>query len=69
MEIDAKAPEGNAWCIMGVVKRLLEDTDRHDEIDTVMERMKSGNYDNLCKVAKEVTFGSITVVNRGENHE
>lgn len=69
MEIDAKTPEGNSLVIMGIVSQLLEDSGRSDEIKDVMERMKSGNYGNLCKVAEEVTFGSITVVNRGEDHE
>ena len=64
MEIDAKAPEGNVFNIMAVVSRLLEDTGRGDQVESVMKRMRSGNYDNACKVAEEVTFGSITVVNR-----
>ena len=69
MEIDAKAPEGNAVFIMGAVRRLLADAGRADEIPGVTLRMKSGNYENLCKVAEEVTYGSITVVNRGEDHD
>ncbi len=64
MEIDAKSPDGNAFTIMGYVTRLLKDASRGDEVETVMDRMKSGNYDNLCKVAEEVTYGSIKVVNR-----
>ena len=69
MEIDANSPDGNAYCIMGYVRRLLWDSGRELESPVVMARMKSSNYDNLCKVAEEVTFGSITVVNRGEDHE
>ncbi len=64
MEIDAKSPSGNAFVIMGHVQRLLEDADRGDEVETVMDRMKSRDYDYLCKVAEEVTYGSIKVVNR-----
>ncbi len=63
MEIDAKSPNGNAWCIMGHVRNLLEAADRASEIPEVMTRMKSGDYQNLCKVAKEVTRGSIVVIN------
>ena len=64
MEIDAKSPEGNVNYIMAVVSRLLEDSGRGDQVKSAMERMRSGNYDNACKVAEEVTYGSIVVVNR-----
>lgn len=63
LEIDARSPDGNAFAIMGYVRRLLEGTSRRDEIPAIMERMRSGDYKNLCAVAEEVTFGSITVVN------
>ena len=64
MGIDAKAPEGNVNYIMAVVARLLEDSGRGGQVESAMERIRSGNYDNACKVAEEVTFGSIVVVNR-----
>ena len=64
MEIDAKSPDGNATVIMCYVWRLLMDTGQADKWPDAEKRMKSGNYDNLCKVAEEVTHGSITVVNR-----
>ena len=64
MKIDAQSPDGNAYFIMGQVDRLLKACGRSDEIPAVMERMRSGNYENLCRVAEEVTFGSIQVVNR-----
>ncbi len=62
MEIDARSPDGNAFVIMGYVQSLLSEAGRKDEIPAVMERMRSGDYANLCAVAEEVTFGSITVV-------
>lgn len=31
MDIDARAPEGNAYAIMGVVRKLLKDVGRDDE--------------------------------------
>lgn len=67
MEIDTKAPEGNAFAIMGVVQKLLRDTGRADEIKAAMERMESGDYQNLCDVATEVSHGSITFVSGGDD--
>lgn len=64
MEIDAKSPQGNAVYIIGMVCRLLKEVGREDEVAGVRDSMMSGDYDNLCKVAEEVTFGSIQVVNR-----
>ena len=64
MKIDAKSPAGNAFCIMGYVSRMLKESGRGDEVKATMDKMMSGDYDNLCKVAEEVTFGSIQVVNR-----
>ena len=69
MEIDAKSPDGNPNVIIGLVRRLLIDTDQADKWPEVRQRMKSGDYDNLCKVAEEVTYGSITVVNRDSEPE
>lgn len=62
MEIDARKPEGNAIVIMGHVAELMKAAGRADEIPKVMERMKSGNYANLCRIAEEETFGSIKVI-------
>ena len=64
MKIDAQSPNGNGLEIMGGFQQLLKDADRENEIENVMKRMMSGNYDNLCNVAEEVTHGSIKVVNR-----
>ncbi len=70
MEIDARSPDGNAFAIMGYVRRLLQDSGRMKGWPKAEERMYAGNYDNLCAVAEEVTYGSIRVVNRrGENDE
>jgi len=64
MDIDAQSPGGNAMAIMGAVTRLLKEVGRRDECAAVQKRMMSGNYDNVCAVAEEVTNGSIRVVNR-----
>ena len=69
MEIDAKSPHGNAWYIISAVRKLLIDVGRGDEANKVSGRMRSGNYENLCNIAEEVTNGSITIVNRnGEDN-
>ncbi len=64
MEIDTSSSDGNAFAIMGYVHKLFRDTDRLNEWPDVQKRMMQGNYDNVCKVAEEVTFGCIKVVNR-----
>ena len=64
MKIDAKAPEGNVYNIMGLVWNLLSAVGRKNDWPDVERRMKSGNYDNACDVAEEVTYGSIKVINR-----
>ncbi len=64
MEIDARGPDGNAFAIMAHVRRLLYATDQRKKWPEVQKRMESGTYDNLCKVAEEATYGSITIVNR-----
>ncbi len=62
MKISACRPEGNAYAVMGHVESLLRSTGRRDEIPAIMERMKSGDYRHLCRVAEEVSFGTIMVV-------
>ena len=64
MIINAKAPNGNAFMIMAYVRRLLKETGRADEWDTVQHDMLSSNYEHLCSTAEEITHGVIKVVNR-----
>lgn len=64
MQIDATAPEGNVYFIMAAVRRLLIDIGREDKWPAIEARMKSGDYNNACDVAEEVTHGSVIVVNR-----
>lgn len=67
MKIDTSAPEGNVFCIMGVVTDLLKQTGRGNEVSAVMARMRSGNYANACAVATEVSYGSIEFYNSNED--
>ena len=62
MKIHKDRPEGNAFYIMGVVHKLLKEVGREAEWPEIQKKMMSGDYENLCNVAKEATFGSIEVV-------
>lgn len=62
MKIDKSSPEGNAFVIMGYVHKLLVAAGRKDEWPKIQSEMMSGDYENLCRIAKESTFGSIEVV-------
>ena len=64
MDIDARSPDGNAFAIMGAVRRLLIDSGRGDDWPDTERRMQAGDYNNLCDIAEKVTYGSIQVVNR-----
>jgi hypothetical protein len=59
MEIDARSPDGNAFTIMGYVRRLLKESGREADWPKVQERMMDGDYANLCAVAEEATFGCV----------
>lgn len=65
MKIDAHSPHGNVFVVMATVRRLLVDIGREDRWPAVEARMKSGDYDHACDVAEDVSYGSICIVNRG----
>ena len=60
MRINTSGPDGNAFSIMGVVKRFLRETGQEDKWDATREEMTAGDYVHLCEVATEVTCGAIT---------
>ena len=63
-------PEGNAFCIMATVRDVLRQLGRtKKEQDEAAERMRSGDYENLCVVAKEVTLGLVEVRGPDEDEE
>ena len=66
MQIRKDSPEGNAYCLMGIVHKLLKQTGRGKEWPHIQKRMKSGDYENLCRVANEVTRGSIEMIDDNE---
>ncbi|MGW8177971.1 MAG: hypothetical protein ACWGQW_04155 [bacterium] len=63
MEIDAKGPDGNAFAIMGYVRRIFREMGRKD-FNEVQAVMMSGNYEQLCEIAERETDGILTIVNR-----
>ena len=61
--IDSKSPQGNAFYIMGAVKQVLQEMGKSKtEIEEAMRKMESSDYENLCRVANEVTDGFVEVV-------
>ncbi|MFN2491147.1 MAG: hypothetical protein ABR529_15745 [Actinomycetota bacterium] len=63
--VDISGPDGNAFAIMGVVRRALKDAHRRheacdQEVDDVLRDMLAEDYDHLLDVAKRY----VTIVNR-----
>jgi hypothetical protein len=56
------SPDGNAFCIMGMVRSYLHQTGRAHEWPSVLVRMQQDDYDHLCRVTEEVTDGLIQIV-------
>ena len=67
MDVRSNQPEGNAYSIINTVARFLKEVGRDDEIDSTIKNMKSGNYEHLCKVARDITNGVISVADKDGN--
>ena len=64
IEIDLTGPQGNAFYLLGLAKRWGKELDMSQSyINTMLERMKSGDYENLVKVFDD-EFGSIVTIYR-----
>ena len=62
--IDLTGPEGNAFKLIGTAKRLGRQLDMSAEyIDEMVDRMRSGDYENLIKVFDD-EFGSVVTLLR-----
>ena len=59
--INRETPEGNAYYIMGTVKRVLRDNGYQNLEREYVTKATSGNYNNLCNVSKE--YVNISFVN------
>ena len=64
IEIDLTGPQGNAFYLLGLAKRWGKELDMSQSyINTMLEKMKSGDYENLIKVFDD-EFGSIVTLYR-----
>ena len=61
IEIDLTGPDGNAFAILGLAKRLCKEFDI--PFKPLMEKMISGDYENLIKVFDD-KFGSFVTMYR-----
>jgi hypothetical protein len=62
--IDLTGPDGNAFALMGYATRFAKDLDySKQEIDDLLKKMQSGDYENLLKVFDE-EFGEFVVLER-----
>jgi hypothetical protein len=62
--IDLTGPDGNAFALMGYATRFAKDLYySKQEIDDLLKKMQSGDYENLLKVFDE-EFGEFVVLER-----
>ena len=61
IEIDLTGPDGNAYAILGLAKRLCRELDI--PFKPLMNKMTSGDYENLIKVFDD-KFGSFVTLYR-----
>lgn len=60
--IDLTGPEGNAFYLLGQARSLAKQLDySQEETDTLLDKMKESDYDNLLKVFDE-HFGDYIVL-------
>ena len=64
IEIDLTGPDGNAFVLMGYVKRLGSQLDFTPEyVQDILKEMRSGDYENLISVFDR-EFGSVVTLYR-----
>lgn len=61
IKIDLTGPDGNAFYLMGVAKKLAKQHNKDSE--DIINRMRSGDYENLLKVFEE-EFGDNVILNK-----
>ena len=59
--IDLTGPDGNAFVLLGLAKRLCAQFEL--EYDTVRNEMTSGDYENLVQILEKY-FGSVIIMER-----
>ena len=64
IEIDLTGPQGNAYYLLGLAKKWGKQLDMSENyIKEMLEKMMSGDYENLVKVFDD-EFGSIVTIYR-----
>jgi len=62
--IDLTGPDGNAFALMGYATRFAKDLEySKQEIEDLMKKMQSGDYENLLKVFDD-EFGEFVILER-----
>ena len=61
IEIDLTGPQGNAYFLMGMVKKLSNQLDLDG--DDILNEMMSGDYENLIQVF-DTHFGDLVTLYR-----
>jgi alanine-alpha-ketoisovalerate/valine-pyruvate aminotransferase len=62
--IDLTGPDGNAFALMAYAKRFARQLGWNaEEIDELIEKMTSGDYENLLQVF-DLYFGSFVILER-----
>ncbi len=61
IEIDLTGPEGNAFCLMGIAKKLAKQ--RSKDGDAIVKKMQESDYEHLLKVFDE-EFGDFVTLYR-----
>jgi len=62
IEIDLTGPQGNAFYLLGLASRWAKELQFSDSYrKKMLEKMKSGDYENLVKVFDD-EFGSIVTI-------
>ena len=64
IEIDLTGPEGNAFYILGLAKKLCRDFRMTSQYESqLLDRMKSGDYENLIQEFDN-SFGEVVTMYR-----
>tara|TARA_B100000900_G_scaffold409967_2_gene426790 strand:- start:1144 stop:1368 length:225 start_codon:yes stop_codon:yes gene_type:complete len=64
IEIDLTGPEGNAFYILGLAKKLCRDLGMTSKYQSeLLDRMKSGDYENLIQEFDK-SFGEVVTMYR-----
>ena len=65
--INLDGPEGNAFSLMASARYLAREVGySHDEIDTMITKMKSGDYNKLVKTFDEYFDGYVVLETTNE---